>query len=460
MPIAVTCPECQFAFTVADEFGGRQGRCPECAAVITVPAAAAPNPYDTPHYTPDMVDELRRSRATPPARSQPPAPPPLPRPPSRTPPPPPAFDPHARAERWRRVANGYRNLILAAVLNTFGWGIVSVYYSVVGIEKFDPNKFDEGRTAMDIGLYVVTAIALALWTLGRMAGRATPYVPARGTGMVGAVGAVLGGIAGVGGFIGLGVGTLIIRNNINAGAGIGALSIMALMLGLLCVFVAEIFCLLSQLKIADALHDNAFRTMTKVVLGAYLLGSLGLFFCGCMGFVAISAEAQRQQQQQLAKNKQGPNAKNNNGNGGIQPDDNDNEPNDKNANPKNANPKNTPKVAPPPKNPAPKNNPNGKDAPKDKDKDAPKDKDKDAPKDKDNDDPDDKDAPQGPEIDPEKNRIATIIGLFMIFGCVFVFAAMYINCARLGRRAIQREIANLVGTDPDQTAAEHHSYGA
>lgn len=451
MPIAVTCPECQFAFTVADEFGGRQGRCPECAAVIRVPNAVAPNPYDTPHYTPEMADTLRRSRTPPP--ELPPR-----REPRRETPPPRTFDPAARAERWRRVANGYRNLILAAVLNTFGWGILSVYYSVVGIEKFDPNKFDEGRTAMDVGLYVVTAIALALWAMGRTAGRATPYVPARGTGVIGAVCAILGGLAGVGGFVGLGIGTLIVRNNINAGAGIAALSVMALMLGLFCAFLAEIFCLMSQLKIAEALRDNAFRTMTKVVLGVYLLASMGVLFCGCMGMLAISAEAQRQQQQQqLAKNKQKQEAKdkekNNNGNGGLPPDAND--PKGPNAKPKD-DPKDPPKRDPA-KNPLPKNEPPPK---KEAPKDAPKDANPDDPDANDKDANNDKDNPQGPDIDPEKNRLATVIGLFMIFGVVLVFSGLYINCARLGRRAIHREIANLIGPDPDQTAAEHHSYGA
>src|SRR3954469_5259793 len=39
MPIPVTCPECQYHFLVGDEFAGRPGRCPECAAIIHVPDA-------------------------------------------------------------------------------------------------------------------------------------------------------------------------------------------------------------------------------------------------------------------------------------------------------------------------------------------------------------------------------------------------------------------------------------
>jgi hypothetical protein len=37
MPINVTCPGCLARFTVADKFAGKQGPCPKCKAVISIP---------------------------------------------------------------------------------------------------------------------------------------------------------------------------------------------------------------------------------------------------------------------------------------------------------------------------------------------------------------------------------------------------------------------------------------
>lgn len=37
MAITVTCQACQFAFRVKDEFAGKAGKCPQCAAVVRVP---------------------------------------------------------------------------------------------------------------------------------------------------------------------------------------------------------------------------------------------------------------------------------------------------------------------------------------------------------------------------------------------------------------------------------------
>lgn len=39
MAIQVTCPGCLARFTVADKFAGKQGPCPKCKEVITIPAA-------------------------------------------------------------------------------------------------------------------------------------------------------------------------------------------------------------------------------------------------------------------------------------------------------------------------------------------------------------------------------------------------------------------------------------
>lgn len=40
MPIAVVCPGCKTRFAVNEKFAGKQGPCPKCKAVITIPAAA------------------------------------------------------------------------------------------------------------------------------------------------------------------------------------------------------------------------------------------------------------------------------------------------------------------------------------------------------------------------------------------------------------------------------------
>jgi hypothetical protein len=40
MPIAVICPGCKAQFRVSDKFAGKQGPCPKCKVVITIPAAS------------------------------------------------------------------------------------------------------------------------------------------------------------------------------------------------------------------------------------------------------------------------------------------------------------------------------------------------------------------------------------------------------------------------------------
>jgi hypothetical protein len=41
MPISVVCPGCQARFSVSEKFAGKQGPCPKCKKVITVPDAPA-----------------------------------------------------------------------------------------------------------------------------------------------------------------------------------------------------------------------------------------------------------------------------------------------------------------------------------------------------------------------------------------------------------------------------------
>lgn len=42
MPILVTCPGCKAQFNVSDKFAGKQGPCPKCKAVISIPKGNAP----------------------------------------------------------------------------------------------------------------------------------------------------------------------------------------------------------------------------------------------------------------------------------------------------------------------------------------------------------------------------------------------------------------------------------
>jgi hypothetical protein len=44
MPIAVVCEECGHELTVSDSMGGRKGRCPECDAVLSIPAEGGKTP--------------------------------------------------------------------------------------------------------------------------------------------------------------------------------------------------------------------------------------------------------------------------------------------------------------------------------------------------------------------------------------------------------------------------------
>jgi hypothetical protein len=41
MPIQVTCPGCKATFSVGDKFAGKQGPCPKCKTVITIPKPQA-----------------------------------------------------------------------------------------------------------------------------------------------------------------------------------------------------------------------------------------------------------------------------------------------------------------------------------------------------------------------------------------------------------------------------------
>jgi hypothetical protein len=74
MPIPVICPGCKAQFQVSDKFAGKQGPCPKCKTVITIPEAspeiiihapAPEGPKDStgrPVFTPILREEARYSQ--------------------------------------------------------------------------------------------------------------------------------------------------------------------------------------------------------------------------------------------------------------------------------------------------------------------------------------------------------------------------------------------------------------
>ena len=48
MPIPVVCPKCRKSFRVSEKFAGKSGPCPNCKAILTVPALAPEVKIHTP----------------------------------------------------------------------------------------------------------------------------------------------------------------------------------------------------------------------------------------------------------------------------------------------------------------------------------------------------------------------------------------------------------------------------
>lgn len=385
MPINITCSECQYAFAVADEYAGQAGRCPECGAVLRVPGRA--NPYgDT--FADDGFDAPRPRRREP-EPTKPTAKEPAPR----------TFNADARSAKWLRVAHGYRNILIAFVLIGFDELIRGSYNLVRGVEKVDPNNMDEGRLALVMGNLFISGIAMVLWSLGRMAGAAVPYVPARSLSVISSVSAALTGFSGVCGLIGIMLGVAIARNNLQLGASLMVLSAMGLFFGMICGVVAEMVGLIAQLRVASALKDRAFLRSTQLLIGVLVLVTgLGLLGC-CIGMVAISVAAEKEKQK-MQKEKAQDKQKDK-----EQPAKEDKAPN---ANPQVKN-------AEPPEN-AKDNPPQGP-------------------------------QPPPPEFNPEDHP-ELMAGLNIAMMVVtFSFCFVYINCMRLGRRAILREVDRLQGRE-------------
>ena len=188
MSIPVTCPECQAHFHVGDEFAGQPGRCPECAAVIQVPdPSAAPEERVDPHpfWTPRGVEAFEEL----PSRS------PEPRPEERREPMrqhrEDYADPSPRlcglpvrastrlpAAKWKAVASGLRNLMVAVTLIAVDELVGTSFLLVDGIKPGQENNFGP-REGLIIGHGLIAGLCILMWMLGRIGCARVPYVPAR-----------------------------------------------------------------------------------------------------------------------------------------------------------------------------------------------------------------------------------------------------------------------------------------
>jgi hypothetical protein len=313
MPIPVTCPECQYDFLVGDEFAGRPGRCPECAAIIHVPApdeaGASPDdhdPYRTPRgrrHEPVMESLSPRGRSDDWEREQRNDYDEAPRGPAagdggRT------FDPHARAARWESVSRGLRNLMVAVILVAVAEMVSCAFTLIDPVQPGQQNNLGPKEQALVVGNMLFSIISLILWALGRIGCGRVPYVPARRVAMPAGVIAGLTALSGVFAFGGLVGGILIMQQN----QGVGAL----LLLGGVCAFiplligfpVAEIMGLVSQVRIANGLRDAAFARASRLqILVAIVL--TGIVMVGfCVFFVFLMAEMQKAQKKQQEEQQQ------------------------------------------------------------------------------------------------------------------------------------------------------------
>jgi hypothetical protein len=398
MPIPVTCSECQYHFLVGDEFAGRPGRCPECAAVLHVPGPeidplhphADPFPERIPRAAdsfddfPSRVrrrreevrerdryeDEIRDDFDDRPRGG--------------------SFDPHARAAKWESVSRGLRNLMIAVILMAVAEMISCAFALIDGVRAGQQNDFGPKEQALIIGNTLFSVIAMVLWAMGRIGCGRVPYVPARRiafpAGIIAGITTVCGVLA-YGGFVG---GLLLARQNPAVGALILLLGVCAFMPVLVGFPVAEVMGLVSQVKMATGLRDVGFSRASRVQLVVALLLTTLTLFGMCILAVFFMGEMQKAQQQQMQQQQQQPN-------GGA--------------------------AAPAPggkgNGPAAKNNQAGGQQP----------------------------PPQFDPADYPALVYGVTIGRLLV---ILSYAAVSITCFQLGRKAIRREVDALVGNPHDR----------
>jgi hypothetical protein len=301
MPISVTCPECQYHFLVGDEFAGRPGRCPECAAVIHVPGPEStpppddrpePDPYrprrvaeqfdDFPSRTRRSPDDYRRHRHEddirddyddkPRARS---------------------FDREARAAAWNKVYKGLSYVQIAIILYFFGQLLQMGFILAQGMDNLNNNANalpGSGEIAVGIGGLVVVLAAGGFWILGRLGGTRVPYVPARRWSKV----SFFMSLAGVAAMLAfccsfLSVIVMIGQQGPNGGAMmILLMAVMIMFVGGVLLVVAEVCALMSMAKIGEGLGATGAATWARhsLVLLMVLLFMLMTGFCGLTIYAA------------------------------------------------------------------------------------------------------------------------------------------------------------------------------
>lgn len=285
MPISVTCPECAFRFHVDAAFAGRPGRCPECDAVIQVPAAEIDD-----GRLGDFPSASRRRAAESPTFREP----------AREA----AADPGPRIAKWARVAAGYRNLAIAFVLIVIGSLLVGGFSLANDHKNDNPQKFTSAQKALLIGNHMFTAVFAVLWAVGRMGVGKTPYLPARGIGMTAGV---MAGLSAVLGVLGAGMeitGVAVAGDDVMKAIVIIQVGGCGLGLFYMGFAVAEIVGLVAQIRIASALGATGAGAWAKAQLTAFIammvLGVVGF----CVLFMVLFADMQKQVQAQQAQQAQ------------------------------------------------------------------------------------------------------------------------------------------------------------
>jgi hypothetical protein len=305
MPIPVTCPECQFHFRVGDEFAGRPGRCPECAAIIDVPGSEPslqplppdehldPYPYRTPRAVEAFEDfpSRHRRRDAEHADQEREDYEDRPRGPRTN-----TFDPHARAAAWARVYKGLGYMQIAVILYFFGQLLQTGFFLAHGAGRGNGNALpDSGELAVALGGAVVSLASGVFWILGLLGGTKVPYVPARGWARAG----YLMGITGVGAMIACFCGfftalAMIGQQGPNGGAAaLVLLAFLAMCLGVFLLVAAEICSLVSLAKIGDGLRAASGGSWARQSI-VLLLMLIGLLCVGMCGFFVYVAEKQKQ----------------------------------------------------------------------------------------------------------------------------------------------------------------------
>ena len=283
MPISVTCPECAFRFHVDEAFAGRPGRCPECDAVIQVPAAEidADRLGDFPSASRRRAAEYPTYRE--PAREAA------------------AADPGPRIAKWTRVAAGYRNLAIAFVLIVIGSLLIGGFSLASDQKNDDPVKFTSADKALIIGNHVFTAVFAVLWAVGRMGVGKTPYLPARGIGMTAGI---MAGLSAVLGVLGAGMaitGVAVAGDDVMKAIVIIQIGGCGLGLFYMGFAVAEIVGLVAQIRIASALGATGASAWAKAQLTAFIALMLAGVVGFCVLFMVLFADMQKQMQAQQAQ---------------------------------------------------------------------------------------------------------------------------------------------------------------